>query len=172
MAKASSRDVFIIHGRDHEKHEFFKSFLRCVGLNPLEFTTLISRTGSASPYIADVVATALNDASAIIVLFTGDEEAQLRPEYGIEEKGRQPRPNVILEAGMALATDRARTVIVEIGELRGMTDLHGIHTVRFSSGRPEERHALVERLRSAGCAVDTTGTDWHTLRYPSSPSNP
>ena len=76
---------------------------------------------------------------------------------------------MILEAGMALALDRDRTIIVEVPPLRGMSDLDGIHTVRFSEGDPTERNSLANRLKTAGCKVDTKGTDWLTLEFPPRP---
>jgi hypothetical protein len=38
----------------------------------------------------------------------------------------------------------------------------GRHAVRLSNSVPS-RQALAQRLRTAGCDVDLTGTDWHTV---------
>ena len=70
----------------------------------------------------------------------------------------QPRPNVLLEAGMALAVDPDNTVLVEIGRIRRASDLDGLNTVRLSNAS-EARYALRNRLITAGCAVAETG-DW------------
>ncbi|MBL8223562.1 MAG: nucleotide-binding protein, partial [Bryobacterales bacterium] len=80
-----------------------------------------------------------------------------RPHDG--ETAFQPRPNVILEAGMALATDEARTILVSTGALRGMSDLDGRHVVRLNNSA-ERRNDLAQRLKIAGCDPDTNGTDW------------
>src|SRR5262249_3910880 len=50
---------------------------------------------------------------------------------------------------------------VEIGVIREVSDLVGRHIVRLdnSVGR---RKALLDRLATAGCAVDLTGNDWTT----------
>jgi predicted nucleotide-binding protein len=109
---------------------------------------------------------------AVVVLFTGDDLAHLRHDLARpgEDAERavqpQPRANVILEAGMALALDRKRTVIVEVPPLRGISDLHGVHVVRFSTGEPAERNKLSTRLKTAGCDVQTSGSDWLTLPFP------
>jgi predicted nucleotide-binding protein len=166
------RDVFVVHGRDMKRVAFFFDLLRRMGLNPMEFDEAIARTGSAAPYIGDVVKTALDEAKAVVVLFTGDDMAHLRhdlaqPHEDSERTPKpQPRPNVILEAGMALALDRKRTILIEVPPLRGISDLQGVHVIRFGSGDPAERNKLAARLATAGCTVRTTGSDWLTLPFP------
>jgi predicted nucleotide-binding protein len=167
------REVFVVYGRDTVRKEFFFDFLRRVGLRPLEFETLIARSGVGTPYIGDIVRSAFEQATAVVVLFTGDDLAQLREEFAREsdppEEGTstpQPRANVIFEAGMALALQRDRTVIVEVPPLRGLSDLHGLHVVRFTSGTASERNSLVTRLKISGCEVDISGNDWLKLNFP------
>jgi hypothetical protein len=102
-------------------------------------------------------------AQAFLVLMTPDEEVTLRPELRKRpcdgNPAFQPRPNVILEAGMALATDEARTILVSIGPLRGTSDLDGRHVIRLNNSA-ERRNDLVQRLKVAGCHPNTNGTDW------------
>lgn len=167
---ANKRNVFIIHGRDRQRNQFFFDLLRRVDLHPLEFEELIAKAGSGSPYIGDIVRSAFDQAQAVIALFTGDDLVHIRPEHGDhEEPTPQPRPNVLFEAGMAIALQRDRTVIVEVPPLRGLSDLHGIHAVRFNSGSAVERNALINRLKSAGCEPNTGGTDWLDLTFPTLP---
>jgi len=98
---------------------------------------------------------------------TPDEVAYLQPRYGHGESDQetqpapQARPNVLFEAGMALGRDAKRTVLVEVGEVRPFSDVAGRHAIRLSNA-PASRQALANRLRTAGCAVDLNGTDWHT----------
>jgi predicted nucleotide-binding protein len=146
--------------------EFFFDLLRRVGLRPLEFETLVARASSPSPYIGDVVRSGFEFAKACLVLFTDDEIAQLRPELGTDVQGFQPRPNVLFEAGMAIALQRERTVIVEVHSLRGLSDLSGIHTIRFTAGMSSERNNLMSRLKNAGCEMDTSGRAWLDLPFP------
>ncbi len=70
----------------------------------------------------------------------------------------QPRPNVLLEAGVALGVDPDHVVIVEVGPLRGASDLDGLNTVRLSN-EATTRYALRNRLITAGCEVAETA-DW------------
>ena len=68
-------------------------------------------TGEASPHIDDVLAKGLSMAQAVVVLMTPDDEARLQPRYHQQDEPSdetvltgQPRPNVFIEAGMALAS--------------------------------------------------------------------
>lgn len=161
------RDVVVVYGRDKDARNVTFDFLRALGLRPQEWTHLVQATGSGSPYTGEVVERAFPRVQAVIVLFTPDDEVRLhsdlrsRPE---EEQlfSMQPRPNVLLETGMALATHPEKTIIVEIGEVRGLSDLAGRHTVRLD-GTPEPLNDLANRLRTAGCEVDTSGGDWMRL---------
>lgn len=161
------RAVFVVHGRNGAARSALFDFLRSVGLHPLEWSELIHRTGKPSPYIGEVLGE-LKNAQATVVLLTPDDEAQLRSPY--RETGDpaheteltpQARPNVLFEAGMAIAHDESRTVLVELGTLRPFSDIAGRFTVRLDDSTPR-RQELVQRLEAAGCAVNTTGTDWHT----------
>ena len=71
----------------------------------------LTATGEASPHIDDVLAKGLSMAQAVVVLMTPDDEARLQPRYHQQDEPSdetvltgQPRPNVFIEAGMALAS--------------------------------------------------------------------
>jgi hypothetical protein len=123
-----------------------------------------ARIGSASPYIGEVLDTAFNMAQAIVVLMTPDEMAYLLSDHGHGDDdpetkpAPQARPNVF-EAGMAMGRDPKRTVLVELGPLRPFSDVAGRHAVRLNDNA-EKRNDLAQRLKTAGCDVDTSGTDW------------
>ena len=126
--------------------------------------------GHRSPltYVGDVLRAAFGHAQAVLVLMTPDDEAQLREDLRLPGDGPheteltgQARPNVLFEAGMAMAWDEDRTVLVEIGQNRPFSDIGGRHVLRFD-GSTMRRQELAQRLKTAGCLVDLTGTDWHT----------
>ena len=141
------------------------SFLRALGLNPIEWDQAIRATGKGSPYIGEVLDAAFAEAPAVVVLMTPDEIAYLRTEYAAGEDdletrpAAQARPNVLFEAGMAMGRDSVRTILVELGSVRPFTDIIGRHAVRMDNSVPK-RKALAQRLRVAGCAVDLSGEDW------------
>jgi hypothetical protein len=67
---------------------------------------------------------------------------------------------VLFEAGMAMGRFPDRTIIVEIGDLRPMSDTTGRHVIRMDNSIAN-RQELANRLRTAGCNVELIGTDWH-----------
>lgn len=161
-----TRKVFVVHGRNNAAREALFTFLRAIGLHPLEWSEIVEATGKASPYIGEVLAKGFSIAQAVVVLMTPDDEARLREPYrGPSEPPHetdltpQPRPNVLLEAGMALGLFPNRTVIVELGQLRPVSDIGGRHVIRMND-KPERRQDLAQRLETAGCAVNRSGTDW------------
>lgn len=169
--------VFVVHGRNSSARLAIFEFLRSIGLSPIEWHQAIAATGKASPYIGEVVDAALEAAQAVVVLWTPDEVVSLRPEYADGEDdpdlrpGLQARPNVMFEAGLALGRAPERVVLAELGRLRHFSDMLGRHTVRLSNS-VACRQELAIRLRTAGCAVDLSGTDWHTSGDFSSPPRP
>lgn len=165
-AGADPRKVFVIHGRNEAARRGIFAFLRSIGLEPIEWSRAIAMTGKGSPYIGEVLNTAFGHAQAVVVLHTPDDIAHLHESLASPGDPdtipqMQPRPNVIFEAGMALARDEDRTIIVELGRIRSFSDVHGRHVVRLDN-TVEKRQDLAVRLRTAGCTVDLDGTDWQT----------
>ncbi|MFQ1004375.1 TIR domain-containing protein [Modestobacter sp. SSW1-42] len=159
------RDVFVIHGRNEPARAALFSFLRSIGLKPIEWSQAIAMTGTGSPYIGEVLDAAFSAAQAIVVLETPDDIAYLHPSLTYPgdpecDAQPQPRPNVLFEAGMAMGRDPRRTVIVELGRVRVFSDIHGRHVVRLDNS-VGKRQDLAARLEAAGCAVDLSGRDWH-----------
>jgi predicted nucleotide-binding protein len=160
------RSVMVVHGRDAKARTAMFAFLRAIDLRPIEWSTAVQATGSASPYIGQVLDSAFSLATAVVVIFTPDEDARLRdalhsgndPTYEKELTG-QARPNVIFEAGMAFGRHPERTVLVEMGKLRPFSDIAGRHALRINNSA-ERRNELASRLRTAGCAVNVEGADW------------
>jgi hypothetical protein len=154
-----------VYGRDDSaKREIFR-FLRAIGLKPIDFSEAIESTGKASPYIGEVLEVAFAQAQAVLVMMTPDDEARLREPLRTSDDEPfesqltgQPRPNVIFEAGMALGLFADRTVLVELGKLRPISDISGRHVIRLKNSHYSKQQ-LANRLQNAGCAVDLKG-DW------------
>lgn len=172
-----ARKVFVVHGRDGAARSAMFSFLRAIGLDPIEWSEAVSMTGEGSPYIGRVLDVAFDAAQAIVVLLTPDDIAYLRQEFaaGDEDPETDPmpqaRPNVLFEAGMAMGRDQSRTVLVELGKLRPFSDVGGRHAVRMDSS-PQKRKDLAQRLKNAGCAVKLDGDDWMIVGDFSPPAPP
>ena len=170
------RSVFVVHGRNAPARDAIFSFLRALHLEPIEWNEAVKATGRTNPYVGDVLTAAFSWAQTVVVLMTPDDEARLRDEF--HEEGDPPhetnptpqaRPNVLFEAGMAMARDENRTVLVELGTCRPFSDIGGRHVLRINNSTPR-RQELAERLRTAGAAVNTAGTDWHTAGDFSTPT--
>jgi predicted nucleotide-binding protein len=161
-----TKKVFVVHGRDSGLRDNFFSFLRALGLQPIEWSEALKLTGKATPYIGEALESAFRNVQAVIVLLSPDDEVRLSPELWreIEDEDEkeiklQARPNVLFEAGMAFATHPDRTILVEVGEVKPFSDIGGRHVVRLSN-LAERRNEIAERIRTAGCDVSKSGNDW------------
>ena len=163
-----AREVFVVHGRNGFARDAMFEFLHSLDLHPLEWSEAVNATGKASPYIGEILDAAFSRAHAVVVLFTPDDEARLKEPFRTEndpphetQLTGQARPNVLFEAGMAMARDQDRTVLVELGNLRPFSDVAGRHAIRLTNNS-QQRQELAQRLGAAGCPVNLKGTRWHT----------
>jgi predicted nucleotide-binding protein len=167
MNEEAKRRVFVVHGRNEKARKALFSFLRALGLEPIEWEEAISYTGLGSPYTGDILDRAFQKAQAVIVLLTGDDISKLSFQYLKAEDPAyerdftpQPRPNVLFEAGLAFGRHPDRTILVELGPNRPFSDIAGRHTVKLGNAA-NIRQELAARLRTAGCPVKIEGrTDW------------
>ena len=163
-----TRTIFVVFGRNYAARDALFAFLRSIRLEPLEWNKAVQATGKPNPYIGEILDAAFSRAHAVLVLFTPDDDARLKeslrtqsdPPHETELTG-QARPNVLFEAGMAMARDQDRTILVELGDIRPFSDIAGRHTIRLNNTSPR-RQELAQRLQAAGCPVNLEGTDWHT----------
>ncbi len=162
----NERKVFVVHGRDNRLRTDFFSFLRALDLQPIEWSEALKLTGKTSPYIGEVLDSAFDNAQAVIVLLSPDDEVRLIPELwqaeeevAEKEYQNQARPNVLFEAGMAFGRKPDRTILIEVGKVKSFSDVAGRHVVRLSNDS-DRRIDVAERLRTAGCKVSTGGKDW------------
>ena len=156
--------VFVISGRNDDARRELFALLRAVHLQPKEWGHALREARSGSPFIGEVVKQALGSADAVIVLMTGDDVAKIRDELlnENEEKEKltsQPRPNVLFEAGMAFGVKPDHTIIVQLGEMREISDIIGRHVVRLDNSFDKKKE-LIDRLADAGLDVDNRGNDW------------
>ena len=159
-SEEKAKTVFVVHGRNKKARDSMFTFLRCFGLRPLEWEQARSLTGLSSPSTIDVVKAGIAASQCVLVLFTGDDEARLRPGYGAEPLTPQPRPNVLFEAGWGMATaGRKSSILVRLGVVREISDLSGLNEIRLTN-LPDSRKALCDRLRDAGCLLDEKVSDF------------
>lgn len=164
----SRKKVFVVHGRNEPLRKDLFAFLRSIGLQPLEWQKGIEATQKGSPSINEILDAMFQQAAAVVVLLTPDDMVRLKPEFQsrndpAEEKKYvgQARPNVLFEAGMAFASHHDSVVLVQVGWVKPFTDVGGLHITRMNN-TPEKRQELASKLKTAGCDVDTGGSDWYS----------
>jgi predicted nucleotide-binding protein len=161
----SKKNVFVVYGRDERLRRDLFSFLRALDLNPLEFEEMAHLTGNASPFTLEVIETGFDNAQACVVLLSPDEAVNLRKplrsDGDTDVQEFQPRQNVLIEAGMAIALQPKRTVFVRVGKVREISDLAGKNYVNLTNSA-ESRNKFLSRLQVAGCEPKSNRSDWLT----------
>lgn len=167
--EVDNKKVFVVHGRNLSVRDSIFQFLRSINLNPIEWDQARALTQKANPYIGEILDAAYSYAQAILVLLTPEDHACLDKAFINDDDQEyekkltpQPRPNVIFEAGMAIGRDANRTVIVQLGIIRPISDIAGKHILKLDNST-QKRQELAIRLQDSGCNVNLSGTDWHTI---------
>lgn len=163
--KMQSKKIFVVEGRNKEINKSMFTFLTAIGLEPMEWEQARALTNMGTPYIGEILDKAFLHAQAIIVLLTPDEECKLIDDLQVETNDDsvryQPRPNVIFEAGAALAHSPDRTILVTFGNVALWSDIDGRHVIHMDNS-PQKRQVLITRLKTAGCEIDIEGkTQWY-----------
>jgi predicted nucleotide-binding protein len=164
--------MFVVHGRDAKLNRDMYAFLSSIGIVPMEWDHAIKAAkGGANPIVGDVISQAMERVQGVMILFSPDEEAKIRSKFASQAdkrkalhlKGFQPRPNVIFEAGLALGAHSDKTILVQVGNVREISDIAGKHMVHLSDSFAD-RKRLADRLESKlKFKIDLTGTTWQTI---------
>lgn len=164
----TNNSIFVVHGRDTQLNADMFAFLRSIGLNPLEWSQAIKAAKGANPHVDDVINNAMDSVQGVLVMFSPDEEAKLKSKFvgasdkkkGLHKLDGQARPNVIFEAGLALGAHSNKTLLVQVGDTRDISDIAGKHLIHLSNDSVS-RKELAQRLQSKlKFKVDTSGADW------------
>jgi predicted nucleotide-binding protein len=159
--------VFVIHGRNLNARKELGTFLRSLGLTPLNFGDLRGKMGG-TPTVAEIVERGMAEAQGIVALFTAEEYSAVKPDYRYAHDKPddiirwQSRPNVIFEAGMAFGKDKKRVVFVLLGSPILFSDVAGIHGLRPDNKPEGDRSVLRQTLKSMGCRIEEDSSDWMT----------
>lgn len=164
--------MFVVHGRDVTLNRDMYAFLSSIGIVPMEWDHAIKAAkGGANPIVGDVISQAMDRVQGVMILFSPDEESKIKSKLASESdkrknlhlKGFQPRPNVIFEAGLALGAHSDKTILVQVGDIRDISDIAGKHMVHLSNSFAD-RKRLADRLESKlKFKVDITGTTWQGI---------
>jgi predicted nucleotide-binding protein len=157
----SARDssvVFVVHGRDTRPVTVIEQFLTFAGLRSMPWSEARQATGKSQPTTYEIVSAGMARAAAVVVIFSPDDEARVKPEYAesatdpdLTPRG-QPRQNVTLEAGMAYASAPSRTIFVSSASFRPISDIDGFNWVKLD-GEWDSRNDMIGRLHDAEAEV-------------------
>ncbi len=127
------RRVMVVYRRNEGARVAIFTFLRVLGLEPIEREAAVAETGKGAPHNLEAVRAAMDAAQAVAVVLTAEDHAGLLPPLAGANDAPdlllqdQPRQNVILEAGLAMGLSPDRTILVELGRIRRASDFDGLH---------------------------------------------
>lgn len=159
--EGKNQRVFIVHGRNYALVEAVSTILRSMGLETLDFSEVRLAESFRGRYIGEVLDHAFDIAQAVVVIVSGEEMAKLSARFALPhdfplKAQLQPRPNVLIEIGMALRSHAERVVLLEFPPLRDISDLAGLVTLKFNRDEAKFQTELSARLRQAGCVVSAS----------------
>lgn len=143
------KQIFIVHGHDMEARDQLELALHRLGLEPF---VLMNSSGEGQTIIEALEGKIGRDYSSDfgIVLMTPDDMGYAKSD-GPERAEPRPRQNVVLEAGMLLASlTRARIAFVVKGHVELPSDLEGIIRFHYNDRVKEIVPKLCQRLKEAG----------------------
>ena len=156
----------MVHGRDDALRKAMFDFLRALDLAPQEWQQALAAAKGNNPSVGNVIDEVMDQVQAVIVMLSPDDWVTLKEQFWKPDDGAaerkpqgQARPNVLFEAGMAIARHVEKTVMVRIGRIKSFSDVFGRH-IPVLSDDFDSRNDFANRLVKAGCVVNRTGTDW------------
>ncbi len=156
-----SKNVFIVHGRDHKPMKELKAMLQGFGLNPI----VLHEQPSGSRTIVEKLEK-YSDVGYAFVILTPDDVAtprydpkavKIRANIPISEISvpayliPRARQNVILEFGFFMGLlGRDRVCCLYKGDVELPSDMHGIVYIPFKESVREVKEMIIKELEGAG----------------------
>jgi predicted nucleotide-binding protein len=116
--------AFLICGRDNKSNDAITELMFSWGVSTMTWTrakVLARTTLGRTPTIFEIVQAGMRESQCIIALFTPDMNGTLRREFVRDAREgaglRQPRANVLFEAGVALGLYPDKTILVDMGSV-------------------------------------------------------
>jgi hypothetical protein len=66
--RTDPRKIFVVHGRNSQARDAMFTFLRAIGLDPIEWSEAVRLTQKPNPFIGEILDTAFHYAQAVLVL--------------------------------------------------------------------------------------------------------
>jgi len=158
-ARIPSKNIFIVHGRDHEPMKELKAMVSEFGLNPI----VLHEKPSGSRTIVEKLEK-YSDVGYAFVLLTPDDVGGSKHKFdrylskidirAIEDYRERARQNVILEFGYFIGkVGRDRVCCLYKGDVELPSDMHGIVYIPFKDSVEEARNMIIKELKEAGYKI-------------------
>ena len=153
------RTVYIVYGQNEDEKEKIGAKLKTLGLTAITKKDVVGLSDGSS-FIGHILDTAFEQAQAVIVLLTGDEEARLRKQFQHSDDtdfeknfSYQPTQDQIFEAGYAFGKLPGRTILLQTGNIRLFSDIAGRYILNYAETL-ENADLLCGCLLRAGCIIN------------------
>ena len=155
------KEVFIVHGRDHNPMKELKAMLKKFGLNPI----VLHEQPSGSRTIVEKLEKYSDVGYAFVILTPDDLSLSAAGRILQFEDGRyqmtediyarRARQNVILEFGYFVGKlGRDRVCCLHKGDVERPSDMSGIVYIPFKESVNEVRDKIVKELKAAGYEIE------------------
>ena len=146
-----SKNVFIVHGRDHKPLTELKVMLKDLGLNPI----VLHEQPSGSRTIVEQLEKYSDVGYAFVVLTPDDVGGAYKDKKILRFEGKKrARQNVVLEFGYFIGLlGRDRVCCLHKGDVELPSDMHGIVYIPFKESVDEVRNKIIRELKEAGYRI-------------------
>ena len=154
--KPLTKDVFIVHGKNHKPMKELKAILSEFGLNPI----VLHEQPSGSRTIIEKLEKC-SDVGYAFVILTPDDVGVLADEMMTDKllptiMKPRARQNVVLEFGFFIGRlGRDRVCCLYKGDVELPSDMHGIVYIPFKESVNEVRNKIIKELKAAGYEIKT-----------------
>jgi len=146
---ALSKNIFIVHGRDHKPMKELKAMLTMFSLNPI----VLHEQPSGSRTIVEKLEKYSDVGYAFVILTPDDIGGFLGKMTYINARVFKPRArqNVVLEFGYFIGLlSRDRVCCLYKGDVELPSDMHGIVYMPFKESVNEVKDKIMKELKEAG----------------------
>ena len=163
-ARILRKNVFIVHGKDHEPMKELKVMLYEFGLKPI----VLHEKASGGLTLAEKLERYSKDVGYAFVILTPDDVGALRSKFvdvlpqvlskrslkSIRDLKPRARQNVIFEMGYFWGLlKRKRVCCLLKGDVEKPSDIEGIVYVHFKDSVEEARYKIIKELTEAGYEI-------------------
>lgn len=142
-----SRDIFVVHGHDHNRLETLASFLKSLDLNPI----VLHERASTGDTVIEKLERHSGVEFAIILLTPDDVGSVASHPKKLNPRARQ---NVILELGYFMGRlGRRRTCALVVEGVEIPSDYSGVVYIPMDI-RGSWKYSLVKELQATGLSID------------------